>query len=109
MYDVYSALRDRKGLRDSDVMRGTGISKSTLSDWKAGRYEPKHDKLKKIADFLGVSVYLLETGDDSENPLESAVPRELEAIYAGLNDSDRETLMLVARALASRDCYDQDS
>lgn len=55
MYENYVKIRDSKGLRDSDVSRGTGISSSVFSDWKKGRYSLKYDKLKKIADFLGVT------------------------------------------------------
>ena len=53
-YDRYAELRgDRK---DSDVARETGIPQSTLSDWKAGRYTPKLDKIKRIADYFGVPI-----------------------------------------------------
>lgn len=55
MYEDYAKIRDSKGLRDSDVSKGTGISSSVFSDWKKKRYELKYDKLKKIADFFGVS------------------------------------------------------
>ena len=55
MYENYVKIRDSKGLRDSDVSRGTGISSSVFSDWKKGRYSLKYDKLQKIADFLGVT------------------------------------------------------
>lgn len=56
MYDTYAKIRDSKGLKDSDVAKATGISSGTLSDWKKGRYNLKYDKLKKIADYLGVTV-----------------------------------------------------
>ena len=55
MYENYAKIRDSKGMRDSDVSRGTGIASSVLSDWKKGRYSLKYDKLQKIAEFLGVS------------------------------------------------------
>lgn len=55
MYENYAKIRDSKGLRDSDVSKGTGISSSVLSDWKKGRYSLKYDKLQKIAEFLGVT------------------------------------------------------
>ena len=54
MYENYAKIRDSKGLKDSDVSRGTGISSSVFSDWKKGRYDLKYDKLQKIAEFLGV-------------------------------------------------------
>lgn len=31
MYAVYSEIRDKKGLKDSDVAKGTGVSKQRLS------------------------------------------------------------------------------
>lgn len=66
MYEIYCKLRDAKGYKDADVARGTGITKSTFSDWKNGRSSPKQDKLQKIADFFGVSIDYLRTGSNPE-------------------------------------------
>ena len=65
MYERYCELRDSLGYRDSDVAKGTGITKSTFSDWKNGRSIPKDEKLKKIALFLGTSVDYLRYGDQA--------------------------------------------
>ena len=46
MYEIYCKLRDKRGVRDADVSKATGISKSTFSDWKSGRSNPKNEKLK---------------------------------------------------------------
>ncbi|MDO4632989.1 MAG: helix-turn-helix transcriptional regulator [Eubacteriales bacterium] len=62
MYEIYQKIRDAKGLKDADVSRATGITKSTFSDWKSGRSNPKNDKLQKIADYLEVSIDYLSTG-----------------------------------------------
>lgn len=67
MYEIYCKLRDEKGLKDSDIAKATGITKSTFSDWKKGRSNPKDAKLQKIADFFGVSTEYLRTG---KNPNE---------------------------------------
>lgn len=68
MYERYCKLKELKGLKDSDVARGTGISKYVLSDWKRGKSVPKADKLQKIADFMGVSVeYLIKGETQMEN------------------------------------------
>ena len=66
MYEIYSKLRDSNGLKDADVVRGTGITKSTFSDWKNGRSTPKNDKLQKIADYFNVSLDYLMTGEEKE-------------------------------------------
>lgn len=64
-YEKYCKLRDAKNLKDSNVASLTGIGKSTFSDWKSGRSEPKNEKLQKIADCLGVSVnYFTDDFDD---------------------------------------------
>lgn len=61
MYGKYVELRDSKGVTDYAVSESTGIPKSTFSDWKSGRSEPKIGKLKLIADYFGVSLdYFVE-------------------------------------------------
>lgn len=67
MYEIYCKLRDDRGLKDADVVKATGITKSTFSDWKSGRSKPKQDKLQKIADFLSVSVDYLMIGEEKES------------------------------------------
>lgn len=66
-YKTYCEIRDRLGYKDSSVASGAGITKSTFSDWKAGRYQPKQDKMQKIADFFGVSLTYLMTGEEQDN------------------------------------------
>ena len=56
MYEVYAKLRDEKGLSDYQVAIDTGVPKSTLSDWKLSKSNPKADKLLKLAKYFGVSV-----------------------------------------------------
>lgn len=55
MYERYVKLRDEKGLTDTDVARMSGVTRSTFTDWKMGRYHPKPEKLVKIAKVLGVT------------------------------------------------------
>lgn len=63
MYEYYAALRDERHVRDADVAKHTGIGRSTFTDWKAGRSEPKREKLEKIADYFGVPVDYFYTGE----------------------------------------------
>jgi transcriptional regulator with XRE-family HTH domain len=72
MYEIYQELLDKKGLKNSDVSRATGISNMTLSDWKRGKTKPKIDKMKLIAEFLNVSVDYLMTGKEMEFTVEMA-------------------------------------
>lgn len=61
MYKKYALLRDEKGVTDYRVSIDTGITKSTFSDWKNGRSNPKVDKLKILANYFGKPIeYFLE-------------------------------------------------
>lgn len=56
MYKKYVELRDKNGVTDYRVSSDTGITKSTFSDWKSGRSEPKLEKLKILADYFSVPI-----------------------------------------------------
>ena len=61
MREKYEKLRDKHGLTDYRVSKDTGIPYTTLREWGAGAYQPKIDKIKKLADYFGVSLaYFLE-------------------------------------------------
>ncbi len=63
MYSIYEKLLVDNNITSYKVSKDTGISTSTLSDWKTGRSVPKLDKLKKLADYFGVTLnYLI--GDE---------------------------------------------
>lgn len=67
MYQKYVKLRDEKGVSDYRVSEDTGITKSTFTDWKSGRSQPKLDKLKILADYFGVSIeYFINDGPEQE-------------------------------------------
>ena len=72
MYEVYQRLLDKQGLKNADVARATGISNMTLSDWKRGKSVPKSDKMRKIAEYLNVSVDYLMTGNEAQFIVEAA-------------------------------------
>lgn len=65
MYSVLEQLLAERGLKVKDVSKATGVSPSTFTDWKAGRYTPKYEKLKKIADYFGVTVDYLAGDSDA--------------------------------------------
>ena len=56
MYEKFAALLTEKKTTAYAVSKATGIRPSCFTDWKHGRCRPKADKLKKIADFFGVSI-----------------------------------------------------
>ena len=93
MYEIYCKLRDERKVRDADVVKETGITKSTFSDWKNGRSKPKQEKLQKIADYFGVTVDYLMTGKEESQTKDSSlsakderdIAKDLENIMAKLS------------------------
>lgn len=63
MYENFIKIAKMKGLTPYKISKGTGVSCSTLTSWKNGDYTPKLDKLKLIADFLGVDIRDITEGN----------------------------------------------
>lgn len=59
MYEIFEKLCFQKGVTPYRVCKETGLTTATISNWKAGRYVPKSDKMQKIADYFGVSLNYL--------------------------------------------------
>lgn len=68
MYDRFLELLNEKGVKVSDVSKATGIRQGVFSDWKSGRYKPKHDKMMLIAAYFCVAVEYLEGISDEKIP-----------------------------------------
>ncbi|MEK3787600.1 helix-turn-helix domain-containing protein [Paenibacillus sp. FSL K6-1230] len=61
MYEKFQELLIESKKTPYQVSKDTGVSTSTLSNWKVGNYTPKLDKIKVIADYFGVSIdYFLD-------------------------------------------------
>lgn len=84
MYSIFEKLCSERGITAYRVCKETGITTSTLSNWKAGRYTPKADKLKKIADFFGVSVEYLLTGKEDQSNVSEIKDPDLKEEYLNL-------------------------
>lgn len=87
-YETFAKLCEERNVKAADVSRATGIDTSTFSSWKKGDYSPKLDKLKRIADYFGVSLEYLDTGNESLRNME----REVQVA-----DEDLKELYLLAK------------
>lgn len=111
MYQIYERLLARNGVKSADVAKATGITPSTFSAWKNGEYTPKADKLQRIADYFGVTVEYLKTGDQQTSagyytdPQTAAVAQailddpNLRALFSAARDSKPEDLLMAADML----------
>lgn len=55
-YSIFVKLLQERGITAYKVAKDTGISQTTLSDWKTGRATPKANKLLLLAEYFGVTV-----------------------------------------------------
>jgi repressor LexA len=61
MYQKFEQLVKARGITTYRVAKDIGLAPTVFSDWKSGKSKPKVDKLKKIADYFGVTIeYFLE-------------------------------------------------
>ena len=109
MYETYCRIRDKKGLKDSNVADAAKIPRSTFTDWKQGKSSPKREKMEKIANVLDVPVDYLMTGDAKYLAMAyakqtEATIEELEIINA-FRKADELTQQMILRLLG----LDQDS
>lgn len=89
MYENFSKLLQKYGVTSYKVSKETGVSQSTLSDWKRGVSTPKHDKLQKIADYFGVSVEYIISGTDTKVTRETSLkPKDEKDIRTILENTE---------------------
>lgn len=107
-YEVFDELCKKRGIRPFHVSKATGISTATLTAWKKGDYTPKADKLQLIADYFGVSMEYLMTGeeprfyeDDETAQLAQKILTnpDLRALMQAAEDSTPEDMQMVADIL----------
>ena len=56
MYQKFEQLVKARGITTYRVAKDIGLAQTVFSDWKSGKSNPKVDKLKKIADYFGVTI-----------------------------------------------------
>lgn len=109
MYEIFERLCQERGVKPYTVSKETGISTATLTNWKKGNYVPKEDKLRKIAEYFGVSFDYLTTGEEQETyykddetaEIAQAIKdsEELRGLFSAAKDCKPETLNTIHQML----------
>ncbi len=60
MYEIFEELLKERGLTIAEFSRLSGIAKSTLYDWRSGKFRLKDDKRRIVAQFFDVSLDYLD-------------------------------------------------
>lgn len=89
MYKIFEQLCKEKGVTAYKVCKATGITTATISNWKAGRYTPKQEKMQKIADYFGVSIEYLMSGKDTDHKEPQLKPRDEKDIKEILSSTEQ--------------------
>lgn len=84
-YDLFEKLLKERNLKAADVSRATGISTTTMTQWKQRKYGPKQDKLEKLCAFFNVPMqYFLGGEEIVELEPESVKIKVLGTVPAGV-------------------------
>lgn len=67
MWEKFENLRIEKGVSAYEIAKAIGVPSGMFTNWKAGRYTPKADKMQKIADYFGVPLSYFYDADDGEH------------------------------------------
>lgn len=76
MYEIFEQLLQKYSVSAYKVAKATGVTQSTLSDWKRGRSTPKSENMKKLADYFGVSIDYLMTGKEETEKKPRLKPKD---------------------------------
>lgn len=100
---IFQILKDKK-CTQKQFSSSTGISESTISDWKKKGTNPAADKLSVIADMLNVSLDYLLTGKEKSSSTGklTADEQELLTYYKELNDIDKGIVIGRAETLLEK-------
>lgn len=79
------SIMKERGVRQVDLTHAVGCSKGTVNAWIKRDTLPQAESAVKIADYLGVTVRYLVTGERSEDELSPLEQRLLE-VCKGLSD-----------------------
>ena len=92
MYEIFEQLLQKYGVSAYKVAKESGVTQSTLSDWKRGRSTPKTENMKKLADYFGVSIDYLMTGKDEPEKKETTLTPKDERDIAKILEQTKEQL-----------------
>lgn len=105
MWEIFKYLCESRGVSAYKVSKDTGIPQPTFSEWKKGKYTPKIEKMKIIADYFGVSIDYLMTGKEKSPDGKSELDEKLSLlknIMDSLSEDDRDDVLQYAEYKASK-------
>lgn len=96
MYERFVQLLQEKGITAYRVSKDTGVTQTTLSDWKTGRATPRIATLKKIADYFDVTLDWLLGNTEYRKGMEYSADKDIILVARHLEeipDEDRKSVI----------------
>lgn len=96
VYEVFEQLLQKYGVTSYKVAKETGVTQTSLSNWKSGRSTPGTKSLQRIADYFGVTVDYLMTGKEGSEKKETSltakderdIKKKLDGIMKDIKNQD---------------------
>lgn len=109
MWEIFEKLCAERGITPYKVSKDTGITQSTLYNWKIRNNLIGVERGQKIADYFGVSLEYLMTGKDPEGYYENDETaqiaqaihdnRELRGLFSAAKDVDDRIISALHKML----------
>lgn len=84
-------IMNEKGIKQVELAKALGLSKTTINAWFNNNSDPKTDQLEQIADTLNVSVEYLVTGQERKDHLTGEEKKLIEQ-YRKINMDGQQKL-----------------
>lgn len=94
-------LREKKRLSQADLASLVGVSKNHIGRYERGDSQPTFDKIKKLAEVLGVSGDYLLDSTSADIARESLETRELLELFTEVEKLDAKDREMVKRFLTA--------
>ena len=88
-------MMDRRGMRQADLSAKTGLSKSVISSYVSGRFEPRDERLNLLASVLNCDPLWL-AGYDGEVEDQD---KDFVLMYKDLSAEDKRTVIRIVQYL----------
>lgn len=98
VYNKFDRLLTIKDVTAYKVAQATGISTTTLTNWKHGKYTPKADKLKLIAEYFNVPESYFNVEEEMTTPGYDDEHLELIYLYDKLNKEQQTAFLNMLRS-----------
>lgn len=83
--DRLNELKDKTGLTQQDIVKGSRISQSTLSQYFSGKRLPSKANIKKLADFFNVPVEQIDPRLDTTSIVKNEIAQKIDKLVSKLD------------------------